>query len=221
MLKIENETLQKFFNNLVDELKYENDERRHNCDDKRPLNIPFIVSTLCQSLSGDTTKYQEFVNDLEKYSDYTLCVSRSKNEWDGLVDIDIDLVKYGEEDENTYYCDYETPGYVYELRFSYDERSWGYCECTPDMKDYREDKHCCGHGCDAIFCSFTLHKVINIGGDIWEGDEHDYWKFEDAFYASDKELADKKAEEEKLRMIEELKRRIEADTKKLEELSAN
>jgi hypothetical protein len=42
------------------------------------------------------------------------------------------------------------------------------------MKDYREDKHCCGHGCDCTFCSFALYKVMHVGGDVWEGDEHDY-----------------------------------------------
>ena len=86
------------------------------------------------------------------------------------------------------------------------------------MTDYREDKHCCGHGCDATFCEFSLHKVLHITSGSWYGDEHDYWEFEDEFYTSDKELADKKAEEDKSRMIEELKNRIEADQKRLDEL---
>ena len=86
------------------------------------------------------------------------------------------------------------------------------------MPDYREDKHCCGHGCDATFCEFELHKVLHITKDTWNGDEHDYWDFEDDFYMSDKELADKKAEEDRLREIKELKNQIETASKKLKEL---
>lgn len=88
------------------------------------------------------------------------------------------------------------------------------------MEDYREDKHCCGHGCDASFCSFSLHKIVNLGGDTWHGDEHDYWEFEDDFYKTDKELGEKKAEEDKVRMIRNLKETIEEATKKLAELES-
>jgi len=86
------------------------------------------------------------------------------------------------------------------------------------MTDYREDKQCCGHGCDASFCEFSLHKVLHIISDSWEGDEHDYWDFEDEFYLSDKELAEKKEKEDKEREVLELKNRIEADQKRLAEL---
>ena len=113
------------------------------------------------------------------------------------------------------------PNYYYRICFSYDKRDWGYCECTPDMEDYREDKKCCGHGCDASFCSFSLHKINNIMSDSWHGDEHDYWDFEDKFYMDDKELADKKNKEETERKIRELQERISSDSKKLAELTSN
>ena len=89
------------------------------------------------------------------------------------------------------------------------------------MKDYREDKECCGHGCDADFCEFSLNKILKIVGGSWNGDEHDYWEFEDKFYEIDKELADKKVEEDKERMIRELKNNIESDRKKLCELGVD
>ena len=216
MQKLENSTLQTFLERFVEELKIENGNRKQT--DVSEINIPFILSSLYQSLGNDTYIYQDFIKDLEEYSDYNITIDKSKNDYDSIIDVDIQLLKYKEDDEDISYFDYDRPNYNYLLTFSYDERNWGLCECIPDMPDYREDKHCCGHGCDASFCSFSLHKVLNIVSDSWHGDEHDYWEFEDEFYASDKELADKKAKEDKARMIEELKNRIEADQKKLVEL---
>lgn len=210
MQKLENYTLQKFMDSFVTELKRENEDRERHGIHK--LIIPFVISTLYQSFNSNPEKYKELIEDLEKWYDYSLVIDKTVNDYDGIVDVTVSLVKYDDD------ADYDIPDYDYKLCFSYDERNWGYCECTPDMEDYREDKHCCGHGCDASFCSFTLHKIMNLGGDSWNGDEHDYWNFEDEFYASEKELADKKAEEDKARMIKELKSRIEADTKKLAEL---
>lgn len=215
MQKLQNNTLQKFLDSFINELKRENNDREYR--GARKLDIPFIISTLYQSFNNSVDKYKDFISDLETWSDYGIIIDNPANDYNGIIDVSINLVKYFNK-ESDYYQDYDTPNYDYKLYFSYDERDWGYCECTPDMPDYREDKHCCGHGCDASFCSFSLHKIVNIAGDIWNGDEHDYWDFEDEFYADDKELADKKAEEDKARMIKELKSRIEADSKKLAEL---
>ena len=217
MKKLQNYTLQKFLDTFVDELKRENSDREYH--DTRKLNIPFIISTLYQSFNNNTDKYNEFISDLEKWSDYGLIIDKPVNDYNGIIDVTVSLIKYDEESEEDY-SEYDTPDYDYKFCFSYDERNWGYCECTPDMDDYREDKKCCGHGCDASFCAFELHKIVHVVEDTWHGDEHDYWDFEDEFYASDKELADKKASEDKARMIKELKSRIEADSKKLAELES-
>lgn len=90
--------------------------------------------------------------------------------------------------------------------------------CTSDMEDYREDKHCCGHECDATFCEFLLQKISYIKRDSWHGDEHSYWDFEDEFYLNDEELAVKKRKEDREVEIRELKKRIEEDSKRLVEL---
>lgn len=215
MQKLENITLQKFFNELIRAIKSENEERRWCEKPKKELDIPFLISTLLQSMTKNEDKYKEFLADLEKYSDYQISIHKSNNDWNGIADAFVNLIKYTN-DEDMRDCD--IPDFNYELQFFYDERYWGYCQCTPDMEDYREDKHCCGHGCDAIFCSFSLHKILNITTDNWNGDKHDYWDFEDEFYKEDRELAEKKAKERKEREIVELKARIEADTKKLAEL---
>lgn len=217
MQKLENDILQKFLDIFIQEMKKENDDR--NRIELSDINIPFVLSSLYQSFSNDIHKYKEFIQDLKDYPDYNIVIEESKNDYNGIIDVSINLVRESEQyDCNAYIIDCIYPDYSYLIVFTYEDRDYGYCQCTSDMPDYREDKHCCGHGCDASFCSFSLHKVLNIVSDSWNGDEYDYWEFEDEFYASDKELADKKAEEDKIRMIEELKNRIEADQKKLAEL---
>lgn len=215
MQKLENGTLQKFFDELIRAIKSENEERRWHKKPKKELDIPFLISTLLQSMTKNEDKYKEFLSDLEKYSDYQITIHKSNNDWNGIVDAFVNLIKYTN-DEDMRDCD--IPDFDYELQFFYDERHWGYCQCTPDLEDYREDKQCCGHGCDATFCSFSLHKILNVTTDEWHGDEHDYWDFEDEFYKEDRELAEKKEKERKEREIVELKARIEADSKKLAEL---
>lgn len=218
MQKLQNYTLQRFLDYIIEELKRENEDRKIH--DTKELDIPFIISSLWQSFNSRENDYKEFISELENYSEYNVIIENSKNDYDGIIDVFISLAKYKTEVSKDFFCDdyYDYPNYDYRLEFSNNERNWGYCECTPDMEDYREDKHCCGHECDASFCSFELHKVLHIIKDTWHGDEHDYWDFEDEFYADDKELADKKAAEDKKRMIKELKSRIEADSKKLAEL---
>ena len=215
MKKLQNDTLQKFLDKVVDELKR---EKKYNRLKNDQLDIPFIISSIYQSFKNNTDRYKDFIEDLDKYSDYGLYIEDSQNDYNGLVDIGITLVKYINDANYPEFTDYDNPDYDYKFTLTYDERNWGYCECTPDMSDYREDKHCCGHGCDASFCSFELHKIVHVIKDTWHGDEHDYWEFEDEFYASDKELSDKKAEEDRLRKIEELKNQIETASKKLKEL---
>ena len=215
MKNLQNDTLQNFLDKVVDELKREKEYNRLKNDQ---LDIPFIISSIYQSFKNNTDRYKDFIEDLDKYSDYGLYIEDSQHDYNGLVDIGITLVKYINDANYPEFTDYDNPDYDYKFTLAYDERNWGYCECTPDMSDYREDKHCCGHGCDASFCSFELHKIVHVIKDTWHGDEHDYWEFEDEFYASDKELSDKKAEEDRLRKIEELKNQIETASKKLKEL---
>ena len=212
MKKLQNDTLQKFLENVITELKRTNEDRK--IYDIKGLDIPFIVSSLWQSFNNNPDKYKEFISDLGKWSDYNVNIDESRNDYNGIIDVTVVLADIG----NSEYLDVLYSDYDYRFEFSYDIRDYGYCECSPDMPDYREDKHCCGHGCDASFCQFDLYKVLHITNDTWQGDEHDYWDFEDEFYMNDKELADKKAEEDRLRKIEELKNQIEVASKKLKEL---
>ena len=210
MKKLQNNTLQKFLDNFIEELKYENKNRVYHC--KKEFDIPFIISSLYQSFENHTDAYKEFIADLKKDNSYSIVINNPNDEYE-VVNVSIYVHKFNEEFQIEEDLDYH-----YNIIFYYDERNYGYCECTPDMRDYREDKHCCGHGCDATFCRFELKKVLDVFGCGWEGDEHDYWDFEDEFYLSEQELAAKKAEEEKNYTIKMLKQRIAADSKRLAEL---
>lgn len=215
MQKLQNDTLQKFLERLIEDLKSENEDREYENlseDNKyQILNIPFLISSLWEAFRAEPNTYSDFIKCLNKAYDYQIAIVEPNNDYCGICKVIVgfhvsDKVYEGLEE------------YQYEIEFHYDPRDWGYCECTSDMPDYREDKHCCGHGCDWWAPAFEIRKSFKIGNHSWNGDEHDYWEFEDEFYADDKELADKKATEEKTRMIEELKRRIESDSKKLAEL---
>lgn len=212
MQKLENNTLQNFLERFIDTLKDENENNFDLGEENNDLDIPFIVSSLYQSFKNDTSDYTEFISDLEHYPDYGICVEESRNDYSGIIDAYIYLSEYKSDDEE------DMPNYDYLLSFTYDFRDYGYCECTPDMEGYREDKKCCGHGCDAAFCEFLLQKISYIKRYSWNGDEHAYWDFEDEFYAGDKELEEKKAKEDKERKIRNLKETIEEVTKKLAEL---
>ena len=212
MYKLENYTLQKFLDSLVEELNRENVDREQT--GTKQLDIPFIISTLYQSFKNNPDKYNEFIEDLVEWSDYFIVMNKSQNTYNGIIDVDVVLSKEYLESE------FENPNYDYRFCFNYDSRDYGYCECTPDMPDYREDKHCCGHGCDATFCEFDLHKVVHIASESWDGDEHDYWDFEEEFYASEEEIAERKLRIDRELAIEELKEKIAAEQKRLEKLEA-
>ena len=66
MKKLQNNTLQKFLDNVITELKRHNDDRQLYDIDIQELDIPFIVSSLWQSFNNNPGKYKEFISDLEK-----------------------------------------------------------------------------------------------------------------------------------------------------------
>ena len=208
--KLQNDTLQQFLENFIDGLKNENRNRKY--EELTEWNIPFLVSIVYQSFQNEIDVYKEFIADLQAYPEYHINFSDTAIGDDyALIDAEIILAKYDAKEEHMIY-----PEFAYKMCFEEEERLYGYCECTPDMPDYREDKHCCG--CDASFCEFTLYKIRNIHKASWAGDEHDYWEFEDDFYDEDRALAEKRKQEAKEREIQELREAIEIGKKRLAEL---
>lgn len=205
----DNITIQKFIEQLIDVLKYENTYREPN---GKKLNIPFLVSALWQDLMDNYECYDEFCSDLRDCNDYDIVIGE-----DNYCICKVNVFLYNETENNNWKCAEESD-FRYEITFSYDERNWGDCECSPGDPDYREDKHCCGHGCDWEAPSVEVRKSFLVSNHLWSGDEHDYWDFEDKFYADDKEENKKKLLAEREYKIKNLKETIENAQKKLKEL---
>lgn len=191
-----------FIKRVVEELKDKNNERQY--EQKTSINMPFVISALYQHLQDE--EFKPFLEDLSKH-DYNIIYIDTNEGWYNYGKLHINL---WEDDSSIEYS--------YTINLSYDERSWGYCECEIGDDDYREDKGCCGHGCDWSAPAFNLIKEINLGYKNWDGDEHDYWNFEDEFYKSDEELAEEKERRDKENKIKYLEQQIKEMQIKLNEL---
>ena len=201
----DNITIQKFIEQLVDAAKYENIYRELREVKGRKINIPFLVSALWQDLISNYEHYDKFCFDLRNCYEYNVVI----------VDDDYYTCKACV----TFFNEImEALDFEYEIVFDCDERNWGYCECNPSDLDYREDKHCCGHGCDWNAPSVEVRKSFLVSNHSWSGDEHDYWDFEDKFYQSDNEENERKMKEEREYKIKNLKETIENAQKELKKL---
>lgn len=195
-----NKVLDNLLQNIVEALK----------EDNYTESIPFIIAPLYKSFFRkykDSCNIERLVYDLENYSyDIEVCETQDDYNYNNIYDIYIRF--FGDEDIDFYYL----------INIGFDERYWGYCECKPEDVDYREDKKCCGHGCDWDAPSFKMYKCLYVTSYNWNGDEHDFWDFEDDFYKDESEL---KEENERIKREEEIKRlqaSIAENTNKLAEL---
>lgn len=142
MKKLQNDTLQQFIDNLIEELKNENDNRLYHKE--KELNIPFIISSLYQSFKNDNQNtYKDFISDLKMYPHYDISFNEPIDDLYGIIDADISF-SYN---LNT---DQDIPYYSYRICFSYDERLYGYCECTLICRIIEKTK-------DAVDMAAMLH----------------------------------------------------------------
>ena len=108
--------------------------------------------------------------------------------------------------------------YCYYIEFLYDERMWGYCDCTFEDEGYDETHRCCGRGCDWIAPSFRIVKEITLGGASWEGYAKDYWEYENKFYNIEKnknEEVEKYQKEQRRKSLKEQIERLQEELKTL------
>ena len=204
-----NITIQNFIERLVEVLKCENTYQKLN---GIKLDIPFLVSVLWQDLMDNYECYNELCSDLRDCDNYDIVIGE-----DNYYICKVNVFLYNETENDSWQC-VEEANFRYEITFSYDERNLGYCECKPSDPDYRKDKHCCGHGCDWEAPSVEVRKSFLVSNHSWSGNEHDYWDFEDKFYADDKEENKKKLLAERECKIRNLKETIENAQKELKEL---
>lgn len=204
-----NTVFQYFIEQLIEALKYENECREPNGG---KLDIPFLISCLCQDLENNHRQYDEFSSDLRNCNNYNITIEN----YDYYICKANVIIYNAIKDSDG--CRYIEANFRYEITFGYDERYLGYCECKPGDPDYREDKGCCGHGCDWEAPTIEVRKSFLVSNRTWRGDEHNYWDFEDKFYADDKEENEKKLLAEREYKIKNLKETIENAQKELKKL---
>lgn len=187
---------QQFIDRVIGILESENDSNEKQYD------IPFIIAPLDQRLN----ECEEFLKDLKNNSYYINMVDIDDEDYYTYAKLEIGLYNEREESINDLY---------YTINFVRNERHWGYCECSEDDEDYDARHKCCGHGCDWSAPSFSIIKQYSCGDYSWNGDEHDYWDFEDKFNnvtLEEKKDLQKKAE------IKSLEEQIKILTEKLHKL---
>ncbi len=169
-------------------LKEEN-KRNSSDPDWKSLNIPFMIAPLVQLL--ENSPLDDLENYLKEWSIFDLYYDSDKT--GGYSNGSVRLVTYKK--NQTTFSEISNITYIFD--FFRDERPYGYCECRLDEEDYREDKLCCGHGCDWDAPGIVVKKVIDMVNHPWEGDEHDFWEFEDSFYKVNDDLEAIKLEKER------------------------
>lgn len=134
-----------------------------------------IIEGLFERFHEEFTKYpqtkivlEDKVNDLNKYLS-----SVYKEETEVYFDTDLEENYSGEAFAQLRF--YDTKDGEVTIDFYYDERSYGYCMCTPDMPGYNKLHNCCGHGCDWSAPAFRVEKSECVMGYRFDGDEADVW----------------------------------------------
>ena len=207
-----NNVKEDLINKIIDELKRVNEDKEYRGE--RRLNIPFMIAPLSQSLE----QFKSLINDLEEHTYYGVTYIEPEQEnyySNGTIGITLEKNDNELDKEEKYIKEHEEysyfpTDYTYKINFEIDERDWKLCQCSEGDKDYDKKHNCCGHGCDWSAPACSIEKVIEIGSKVWEGDEHDYWDFEDNFYNID--------EKEKQAKINRLKNQIEDLQKELDKL---
>ena len=202
---------------IVDELKRVNENKEYMGE--RELDIPFMIAPLSQSLG----QFDSLIKDLEKHTYYGVNYIEPEQEnyySNGTIEITLEKNDNELNEDEKYIKEngefsYFPTDYTYKINFGIDERYWGFCQCSEGDKDYDERHGCCGHGCDWTAPEYFIEKVIDLGRKNWEGDEHDYWNFEDKFYNVDEK---EKKEKQKQAKINRLKNQIEDLKKELDNL---
>lgn len=188
-------------NNLIESIikcfEEENENREYY--KHKLIDIPFYVSVLEQNLNND--KYKELHKDLEKLEWHLVFL----DEENYYINSKIQIVF---EDRNI--------PYSYMITFEYDNRYWGYCQCSKEDADYDARYDCCGHGCDWSAPKFSITKETYLGSSSFKGDEHDYWDFKDNYYSVTEKDKQEQERLSKIKALKEEKAKIEKELNELE-----
>jgi len=190
---------EKFIQDLIKELNNINYHEVIKYEgNKTPIDVPYVISVIDQQIEN----YKEFMDDITNYTYYINNYERDNTE--GYTNGKIKILIENTENDTCYY--------YYFIEFLYDQRHWGYCQCTPEDKDYNSKYDCCGNGCDFVAPAFRLIKKLDFGYSVWEGREKDYWTYKEQFEANEQ---NKNTDVEKFRN-EQKKQELENRIKKLQ-----
>jgi hypothetical protein len=202
---------EKFIQELINELNRENEGRIYY--DKKPLDICYMVSVIEQKIEECEEFMQELSNKKWVINGY------DEDYINGYTNGEIRILieKPEEEKESEYLVD-AFEDYCYYIEFLFDERMWGYCQCTPEDEGYNEKYKCCGVGCDWVAPAIRITKEVDLGYYKWEGYERDYWEYEKQFYKKEENKSKKVEEYKKQQRIKEIQRQIKQLQEELEKL---
>ena len=200
---------QKFLENLAKEMVEWNEIKKYD-PNVHDIPVPFYIAALWNQFKFHSEKYTEFFEDVKDEGFYQIVPFESGDVYH--------VTLWEKTDTSKWYSELNCKNYHYEIHFSSEARYWGYCQCKPEDEDYNEEHQCCGHGCDWDAPAVTVYKCYDVDYGEWEGDEHDYWDFEDAFYKDDLELKARREEEAKQQRIKELESQIDSYQSDLEKL---
>ncbi|MFS0643805.1 hypothetical protein [Siminovitchia sp. 179-K 8D1 HS] len=127
-----------------------------------------------ETLKQIEVSLKELIDDTEKYHwDIDYDADKTGGYTNGIFTVNL----YNEDPSNDYgwqsILDHE-----YKIDLLTDERYWGYCVCTPEMKGYDPVHRCCGDGCDWIAPSIYVTKIRKVASHSFDGVERDMWKLE-------------------------------------------
>lgn len=201
---------EKFIRDLTNEL-YKINERLKS-EHKRNIDVCFLVSVVDQRIE----ECEDFMNTISKYkyvfSEYE--EDHSEGYTNGKIKILIE--KPDEEKESECLSDIYYD-YCYCIEFLFDERYWGYCQCSPEDDGYDAKHDCCGCSCDFIAPAFEITKEYNLGYYSWNGLQKDYWEYEKKFKIINSENVEELEKLEK----ERIKKRLEEEIERLKKRIAS
>ena len=200
-----------FIKNLTKELNSINEDKIYH--DKRPLDVCYLISSVDQHLG----ECKDFIEDITNNTYYINGYEEDNTEGYTNGKIRILIEKPEDEKESDLMVD-SYREYCYFIEFLYDGRDWGYCECSPENPNYNKVHKCCGNGCDWTAPAYKLTKEINMHYGNWNGQEKDYWEYEENFKQQENNNNKDVEEYNKIQSIKYINSQIEELQNKLVEL---
>lgn len=182
MLKV----IESFIENLVEELKRENDN--NELYEKAKIDVPLLIAPLVQNLSN--AEYKEFIDVI---LDHEYSINYEEDKSDGYTNGSVTVnILSNNNTENTDACYWDTfENFSFKIEFGYDDRD------------------------EWMAPTFNIERIDYISKNSWNGSEQEFNDFKDTFYNINKELAEEKARIEKEAKIEYLMKNIETMQKEL------